>query len=324
MFSNGGNQDGDKGPSGGHGAVHLLTPAAELATLREPTGVDLMDRHQLNRYYESESRRTPKKGFSHFLSPQLQVLIKEKPRIALSEKADFGELLSEEPSATPWPIQELSVDLLRRSFLIRKRVAGAGVAANADEGEEGPPVPPDLPMANQTTNKFSPAFAKKAKQAAKRPRPSSDGDEGEAGEALSSTSAIPPSPDLKSTVKPLISKLVAMKWPGWNNPFMTVFKKGNAPPRYFEFIKRPMNLTFVRDNLNKNKYISVAEIEADLELIVSNAVTFNRPHDPVHQFALELQAAFRSELPQIKRTLEDLAQQRVAGGGQVDKKPRVR
>lgn len=152
---------------GGHpgngpcGAVHLLTPAAEFAALREPTGVDLMDRHQLNRY-EPESRRTLKKGFSHFLSPQLQVLIKEKPRVALSEKAEFGELLAEEPSASPWPTQELSVELLRRSFLIRKRVAVAGVvAANADEGEEGPPVPPDVPMANQTTNKFSPAYAKK-------------------------------------------------------------------------------------------------------------------------------------------------------------------
>lgn len=161
MAADRGHPDGNKGTSGGHGAVHLLTPAAELAALREPTGVDLVDRHQLNRYYESESRRTLKKGFSHFLSPQLQVLIKEKPRIALSEKADFGELLAEEPSASPWPIQELSVELLRRSFLIRKIVAVAGVAANADEGEEGPPVPPDVPMANQTTNKFSPAYAKK-------------------------------------------------------------------------------------------------------------------------------------------------------------------
>eukprot|EP00752_Nemacystus_decipiens_P010207 g9096.t1 len=316
---------------GAGGAFHLLTPAAELAALREPTaGVDLMDRHQLNRY-ESESQRMLKKGFSHFLSPQLQALIKEKPRIALSEKADFGELLAEEPSASPWPIQKLSIDQLRRSFLIRKRVAVAGVSANADEGEEGPPVPPDVPMANQTTNKFSPAYAKKAKQAAKRPRPSSDDDEEGAGDAFSSASATPPNPDFKPTVKPLISKLVAMKWHGWRNPFMTVFNKSNAPPRYFEFIKRPMNLTYIRDNLNKNKYTSVAEVEADLELVVSNALTFNRPHDPVHQFALELQTAFRSELPQIKQTLEDLAQQRqqqqAAGGmsgGQVDKKPRVR
>lgn len=59
-------------------------------------------------------------------------------------------------------------------------------------------------------------------------------------------------------MKPLISKLVAMKWPDWSNPFMTVFKKSTAPPRYFEFVKKQMNLTFMRDNLNKNKYTTVS------------------------------------------------------------------
>lgn len=143
------------------GAAYLLTPAAELAALRDPTaGVDLMDRHQLNRF-ESESRRIVKKGISHFLSPQLQVLVKEKPRIVLSEKADFAEMLSEEPSGRR--IQELSMDLLRQSFMIRKRVVTAGVAA--DEHQEGGrnAVPPDVSMAHQTTNKFSPAFAVKVK-----------------------------------------------------------------------------------------------------------------------------------------------------------------
>lgn len=141
------------------GVLHLLTPAKELEEMREPTaGVDLMDRHQLHRCYEEESRRTLRKGISHFLSPALQVLIKEKPRIALSEKAEFAELLSEEPSGRR--IEELSMDLLRRSFFIRRRVVTAsGPAVEEDEG--GPPVPPDVPMAQQTTNKFSPAFAKK-------------------------------------------------------------------------------------------------------------------------------------------------------------------
>lgn len=66
----------------------------------------------------------------------------------------------------------------------------------------------------------------------------------------------------------------------------------------------------------------VSEVEADLELIVDNATTFNRPNDPVYQFALELQTVFRSELSLIRR----------AGGGghggredgQVDKRPRIR
>ncbi|CAM9395292.1 unnamed protein product [Hapterophycus canaliculatus] len=294
-----------------------------------------MDRHQLHRSFEEESRRTLRKGISHFLSPALQVLIKEKPRIALAEKAEFSELLSEEPSGRR--IEELSLELLRRSFFIRRRVAGPAV----EEDEGGPPVPPDVPMAQQTTNKFSPAFAKKAKQvakqASKRPRPLSE-DEGETRESYytpgsgSSASSTAPPHDVRSAAKPLISKLVAMKWPGWGNPFMTVFKKSNAPPRYFEFIKRPMNLTFVRDNVNRNKYISVDEVEVDLELIVSNALTFNRPIDPVYQFALELQTAFRSELPLIKQDLEEQRRRQGGGasasgsiGGQFDnKKQRVR
>lgn len=138
--------------------LYLVTSAAELEAMREPTaGVDLMSRHHLKKY-DGEARKTLRRGIAHFLSPQLQVLIREKPRIALSEKADFAELLSEEPSGRP--IQELSVDLLRRSFMIRRRVVRAG-EPNEEEDTTGPPIPPDLPMAEQTTNKLSSAFSKK-------------------------------------------------------------------------------------------------------------------------------------------------------------------
>lgn len=64
----------------------------------------------------------------------------------------------------------------------------------------------------------------------------------------------------------------------------------------------------------------VAEVEADLELIVSNAMTFNATTDPVHRYALELQAVFRSELPLIKRALAG-SERREEGDA---KKPRVR
>lgn len=67
--------------------------------------------------------------------------------------------------------------------------------------------------------------------------------------------------------------------------------------------------------------MQLAEIEADLELIVSNAQKFNRPHDPVFKFATELQGVFRSQLPAIRRALEGMG----AGGGadmQVDKRAR--
>lgn len=64
--------------------------------------------------------------------------------------------------------------------------------------------------------------------------------------------------------------------------------------------------------------MQLEDIEADLELVVSNAMTFNPTSDPVHQYALELRAAFREELPLLKRTLGS------EETGQVDKKPRVR
>lgn len=59
-------------------------------------------------------------------------------------------------------------------------------------------------------------------------------------------------------MKPLISKLIAMRWPDWSNPFSIVLKRSNAPPRYFEVVKRHMNLTYIRDNVNRNKYSSVS------------------------------------------------------------------
>lgn len=62
---------------------------------------------------------------------------------------------------------------------------------------------------------------------------------------------------IKWAVKPLITKLMRMQWTGWKNPFSTVLTKNNAPPKYFDIIVRPMNLTYVRDNVNRNKYSSV-------------------------------------------------------------------
>lgn len=68
--------------------------------------------------------------------------------------------------------------------------------------------------------------------------------------------------------------------------------------------------------------MQVAEIEADLELIVNNAHTFNRPTDPVFRFATELQTAFRSEFPRIYASVE--GEEAGKRYGQTDKRPRMR
>lgn len=139
--------------------LHFITPTAELEVMKKSTpGVNLVHRQGLTRF-ESEMTRKLRKGFTQFLSPQLQVLVKEKPRIMLAEKADFGELLNEELSGRP--IQELSVDLLRKSFTTRRRV---GAPPPMDDAEAVPgraPVPSDVPVEDQTTNKLSSAYMKK-------------------------------------------------------------------------------------------------------------------------------------------------------------------
>ncbi|CAM9482101.1 unnamed protein product [Ascophyllum nodosum] len=301
--------------------------------MREPAaGTNLMKRHHLNRY-DTESWRTLRRGISHFLSPQLRVLIKEKPRIVLSEKAEFSELLSEPPSGRP--IQELSVDLMRRSFMIRRKVptGAAVVAASEDDESSGrPAVPLDVPMDEQTTNHLSSAYAKKSNQLS-QPRPGSDNTRLRGRLPARSRPTddeqrhAPPSNNVKTVVKPLIAKLMAMKWAGWGNPFSVVIKRSNAPLGYFDIVKRPMNLTYIRDNLNRNSYPTVRKVEDDLDLLVNNALAFNRPSDPVYQQALELRAAYRAELPMLKSILER-DQARARGGGeasrQLDKKPRIR
>lgn len=105
--------------------------------------------------------RKLRRGFSHFLSPHLQVMVKEKPRIMLAEKADFSDLLSEELSGRP--IQELSMDLMRRSFTIRRRVGPPPPLDDGGANPGRPPVPPDIPMEEQTTNKLSVAYKKKVR-----------------------------------------------------------------------------------------------------------------------------------------------------------------
>lgn len=140
--------------------LHFVTPADALDAFRaQSAGVNLAERHQLIRFADVATR-TPRQGFAHFLSPQLHTLVKEKPRIAVAEKAEFAELLSENPSGRP--IQELPVELLRRSFMIRKKVVAEAAGEESEAASSSAPaVPPDIPPSEQTTNKLSAAFMKK-------------------------------------------------------------------------------------------------------------------------------------------------------------------
>lgn len=145
-----------QGNAGASKGLHLLSPPYTLEVMRG-SSAGLVEKHGLARY-EGEMTRKLRKGFSHFLSPYLQTMVKEKPRIMLAEKAEFAELLSEELSGRP--IKELPLDLLRRSFTIRRRV-GPPPADDSEAVPGRPPIPPDVPSEEQTTNKLSAAYKKK-------------------------------------------------------------------------------------------------------------------------------------------------------------------
>lgn len=60
-------------------------------------------------------------------------------------------------------------------------------------------------------------------------------------------------------------------------------------PEYYKVIKEPMSLNTVRKRILAHRYLAWPEFEKDLELIVTNAGTFNEEDSIIVQLARELQ-----------------------------------
>ena len=66
---------------------------------------------------------------------------------------------------------------------------------------------------------------------------------------------------------------------------------------YYNVIKRPMDLATIRDKLKKKRYKARQEYVQDMNLLFSNALSYNNPGDPVHDDAMGLREAFRKSKP---------------------------
>ncbi|CAM9244692.1 unnamed protein product [Discosporangium mesarthrocarpum] len=291
--------------------LHLVTPIPQLEAMREPTaGADLMTRHNLVPF-EKRLTRGLRKDFAYFLPPQLQALVREKPRVMVAEKANFSEVLQHEVSRRPMELQPM--ERLRRNLMLRKKeVVGQEGGDSKDEAEGNVTVPPDVPVAQQTTNKRSPAYRKQLAKRARSAAASAD------SEGMVEAGA--PRNIVKALVTPLMQQLWQKQWIGWGNPFVPVLTKKNAPKGYFDYIKKPMNLTWIKEKVSRNKYTKVEEFSADLELLVRNAKTFNKPTDPVHEFAIELEEMIGKELKKLP--MHGLEESR-GEGTRSDKRARV-
>ncbi|ERF77136.1 hypothetical protein EPUS_07677 [Endocarpon pusillum Z07020] len=60
-------------------------------------------------------------------------------------------------------------------------------------------------------------------------------------------------------------------------------------PRYFEYVKHPMDISVIRKKLESDQYNSVAEFIADAKLMFNNCRTYNDPTDPYIEAADRLQ-----------------------------------
>ncbi len=73
-------------------------------------------------------------------------------------------------------------------------------------------------------------------------------------------------------------------------------------PTYFDIIPRKdaRDLKTIMQKLNQDKYDSIDAFEADLDLMIHNAITFNGAASEVGEFAVKLQNRYRELLAPIK------------------------
>eukprot|EP01082_Thalassiosira_pseudonana_P012401 g11211.t1 g11211 contig5:378673-379988(-) len=106
--------------------------------------------------------------------------------------------------------------------------------------------------------------------------------------------------------EPIFNSLWDMEFDnlGGVNPFRTVIDAKNCAqmgaPDYCDVIKKPMNLTFIKDKVNKKSYESLQEFFEDIDLITKNAMQYNaHPENPYHVAA----KLFRKQFKKLAKPL---------------------
>jgi len=85
---------------------------------------------------------------------------------------------------------------------------------------------------------------------------------------------------------------------------------------YYDVIKKPVDLTTIRQRLDSSSYLNRAEFENDFLQMIWNAYVFNPPHTEVFRSAMELHAAFVIGLQKSVVALND--QKRADGYAEIE------
>ena len=89
-----------------------------------------------------------------------------------------------------------------------------------------------------------------------------------------------------------------------SQPFL--FPVPDTVPGYYDIIKKPSDLTTIRQRLDSSSYRNRSEFEGDFLQMIWNAYIFNPPHSEVFKAAMELHAAFIGGLQKAVIALNDM------------------
>lgn len=70
----------------------------------------------------------------------------------------------------------------------------------------------------------------------------------------------------------------------------------NSIPDYSRVIKKPIDVLHIRAKIEDGVYESLAQADADIQLMIKNALTYNPPQDPVHFSAQQFQQLWAEKL----------------------------
>jgi hypothetical protein len=106
-----------------------------------------------------------------------------------------------------------------------------------------------------------------------------------------------PQEALSRLYEPVFQGLWDMEFMDNMNPFRMVIDKYNCVelnvPDYCDVVKTPMNLTYVREKVNKKEYITLQDFFGDIELLINNALLYNSdPHNSYHIAALKMKRKY--------------------------------
>lgn len=92
----------------------------------------------------------------------------------------------------------------------------------------------------------------------------------------------------------ILESMEALHWKKWGNPFKLELTPENCAalgaPTYFQIIKKAMSLTAMRRAFETQETYSLPMFHSDMDLMITNAQTFNQPGDPVYEMAGEMRA----------------------------------